>query len=86
MLFCGVILALPVLARPAGTVFNSDFEQSGLSQWRTLGDCQLTSEQPHSGQGALRCASGSHTLFSRDALSEQGLLELWVLPESELTS
>ena len=86
MLFCGVILALPVLARPAGTVFNSDFEQSGLSQWRTLGDCQLTSEQPRSGQGALRCASGSHTLFSRDALSEQGLLELWVLPESELTS
>lgn len=86
VVFCCAMLAWPVLAKPVSTVFSSDFEQSSLTQWRPLGDCQLTAESPRSGQGALRCATGNNTLFSREALSEQGLLELWVLPESEHTS
>lgn len=80
------ILVTPVFAKPVSTVFSSDFEQSSLTQWRQLGDCQLTLEQARSGQGALRCAKGNSSLFSREALSEQGLLELWVSPESEQTS
>ncbi|CAM5225553.1 BAR domain-like protein A BdpA [Alishewanella longhuensis] len=85
-LLCCAILVTPVFAKPVSTVFSSDFEQSNLTQWRQLGDCQLTPELARSGQGALRCASGNSSLFSREALSEQGLLELWVLPESEQTS
>ncbi|WP_423186916.1 BAR domain-like protein A BdpA [Alishewanella sp. d11] len=85
-ILCGFMLAAPVFAKPVSTVFSSDFEQGGLTQWRQLGDCQLTSELVRSGEGALRCAQGNSSLFSRAALTEQGLLELWVLPESEQTS
>ncbi|GHG70170.1 hypothetical protein GCM10010919_20630 [Alishewanella longhuensis] len=85
-LLCCAILAGPVAAKPASVVFSSDFEQSNLTQWRQLGDCQLTKELARSGQAALRCGIGNSSLFSREALSEQGLLELWVSPESELTS
>lgn len=86
MMLCCAMLALPVSAKPVSTVFSSDFEQAGLSQWRLLGDCQLTSELPRNGQGAVRCANGNNSLFSREALSEQGLLELWIMPESDLVS
>lgn len=75
-----------VLAKPAAVVFSSDFEKSALTPWRQLGECQLSSEQPRTGQQALRCAAGTSSLFSRDALSELGLLEFWVLPETEFTS
>lgn len=85
VMLCAMVM-LPVMAEPSSVVFSSDFEQNGLRTWRLLGECQLTAEQPRTGQGALRCQAGNHTLFSRDAISEQGVLELWVMPESELTS
>lgn len=85
-LLCCAMLVTPALAKPVSAVFSSDFEQGSLTQWRQLGDCQLTTEHVRSGQGALRCAQGNSSLFSREALTEQGLLELWVLPESEQTS
>lgn len=85
ILLCALVMS-PVLAKPTSLIFSSDFEQTALNQWRQLGDCQLIAEQARSGQQALRCNQGNNTLFSREALSEQGLLELWVMPESEYTS
>lgn len=85
-LLCCVVFMGSVSAKAVSAVFSSDFEQGSLTQWRQLGDCQITAELARSGQGALRCAKGNTSLFTRDALSEQGLLELWVLAESEQTS
>lgn len=85
VMLCAMVI-LPVMAEPSSVVFSSNFEQNGVRAWRMLGECQQTAEQPRSGQEALRCQAGNHTLFSREAISEQGVLELWVMPESELTS
>ncbi|MCB5226134.1 hypothetical protein JAO78_004825 [Alishewanella sp. 16-MA] len=84
-ILCAMV-AFSAAAQTAGIVFSSEFEQSSLKTWRQLGECQLTNEQPRTGEGAMRCQAGSNSLFSRESIGEQGVLELWVLPESEFTS
>ncbi len=84
-MLCAMV-AFSTVAQSTGSVFSSDFEQPTLRNWRQLGECQLTNESPRTGSGALRCNAGHSTLFSREPLSETGVLELWVMPESDVTA
>ncbi|WP_445766155.1 BAR domain-like protein A BdpA [Rheinheimera sp.] len=78
---------LPVAAAQAYVaVLQDGFEQGSEHNWQQLGECKALLGSPRSGDLALRCKSGSSVLFSKDALSEMGVLELWIKPESELTS
>lgn len=74
------------LAMAPNVVFTDGFENSDGERWRQLGDCRALLAVPHSGEMALRCKPGSSVLFSKDAISEMGILELWVKPETDLTS
>lgn len=67
-------------------VLLDGFEQGSEQHWRQLGDCRALLGMPRSGELALRCKPGSSVLFSNQPLSEMGVLELWVKPETDITS
>lgn len=75
-----------VAAQAYSTVLQDGFEQGDELLWRQLGDCKALLGVPRSGEQALRCKEGNSVLFSKSPLSEMGVLELWVKPQSELTS
>jgi hypothetical protein len=73
-------------AQAANVVFSDGFENGDGERWRQLGDCKALLALPRSGELALRCKAGNSVLFSKDAISEMGILELWVKPETDTTS
>jgi hypothetical protein len=73
-------------AQPFSVVLQDGFEQGDEQLWRQLGDCRALLGVPHSGELALRCKAGNSVLFSKQPLSEMGVLELWVKPETTATS
>lgn len=73
------------LAKPGELVFSSDFEQDA-HQWNILAGCQRSSEMARTGTNALFCQDGSSSLVSRYPVSELGLLEFWVKPQSAFAS
>ena len=73
------------MANPQTAVFSSDFE-SNNQHFNILSGCQISREVARSGQGGLLCERGNASLISRYAVSELGLLELWVKPLSNQTS
>ena len=78
---------LPVATAQAySAVLQDGFEQGSEQYWQQLGDCKALLGVPRSGELALRCKEGISVLFSKSPLSEMGVLELWVKPESEATS
>ena len=78
---------LPAAAAQAySAVLQDGFEQGSELNWRQLGDCRALLGVPRSGELALRCKQGSSVLFSNQPLSEMGVLELWVKPETDITS
>jgi hypothetical protein len=72
-------------AKPGELVFSSDFEQDA-HQWNILTGCQRSSEMARTGVSALFCQDGSSSLVSRYPVSELGLLEFWVKPQSAFAS
>ncbi len=74
-----------LLAKPGELVFSSDFEQDA-HQWNILAGCQRSSEMARTGTNALFCQDGSSSLVSRYPVSELGLLEFWVKPQSAFAS
>ncbi|WP_417706503.1 BAR domain-like protein A BdpA [Rheinheimera aquimaris] len=84
LFFAAWLPAAAAQAYPA--VLQDGFEQGSEQYWRQLGDCRALLGTPRSGELALRCKPGSSVLFSNQPLSEMGVLELWVRPESDITS
>ncbi|HEY9042660.1 MAG TPA: hypothetical protein VIN66_10790 [Rheinheimera sp.] len=84
LFFAAWLPAATAQAYPA--VLQDGFEQGSEQHWRQLGDCRALLGTPRSGELALRCKPGSSVLFSNQPLSEMGVLELWVRPESDITS
>lgn len=66
-------------------VLLEGFEQE-TDYWRQLGDCKALLGIPRSGELSLRCQAGSSVLFSKQAFSEMGVLELWARPDSIATA
>lgn len=79
-------VCLPVMSAEAAVVFADGFENSDGERWRQLGDCRALLGVPRSGELSLRCKPGNSVLFSKDAVSEMGVLELWVRPETTVTA
>jgi hypothetical protein len=75
-----------VAAKASSVVFTEGFEQSDSEIWRQLGDCRALPAAPRSGELALHCTAGNSILFSREAISEMGVLELWVKAETASTT
>lgn len=75
-----------VAAKVTSVVFTEGFERSDGEAWRQLGDCRALAEVPRSGELALHCFVGNSVLFSKEAVSEMGVLELWVKPETATTA
>ncbi|MDP5134366.1 hypothetical protein ORJ04_00195 [Rheinheimera baltica] len=84
-LLCAVWLPMAA-AQSFSVVLHEDFEQSSEQHWQQLGDCQTVFAVPRSGATALRCKPGINVLFSKVALGEMGVLELWVKPETDATA
>ena len=74
------------VAQAFSVVLQDGFEQGDEQQWRQLGDCRALLGVPRSGELALRCKAGTSVLFSKNALGEMGVLELWVKPEADTTA
>ncbi|WP_372626527.1 hypothetical protein [Arsukibacterium sp.] len=77
---------LPVVSVHAAIVFSDGFENSDGEQWHQLGECRALLGVPRSGELSLRCKPGSSVLFSKEAIGEMGVLELWLRPETTTTS
>ena len=84
LFFAAWLPAAAAQAYPA--VLQDGFEQGSELHWRQLGDCRALLGTPRSGELALRCKAGTSVLFGNQPLSEMGVLELWVRPESDITS
>ena len=81
------VIWLPVAnAQAFSMVLQDGFEQGDEQYWRQLGDCRALPGMPRSGELSLRCKAGNSVLFSKNALAEMGVLEIWVKPETALTS
>lgn len=84
-LLCAVWL--PVASAQAfSVVLQEGFEQGNEQYWRQLGDCHTLLAQPRSGEYALRCKAGTNVLFSKEPLGEMGVMELWVKPQTDVTT
>ncbi|MAD74109.1 MAG: hypothetical protein CML20_04800 [Rheinheimera sp.] len=77
---------LPVVSTQAAIVFSDGFENSDGEQWHQLGECRALLGVPRSGELALRCKPGNSVMFSKEAIGEMGVLELWLRPETTTTS
>ncbi|MDX1678541.1 hypothetical protein [Arsukibacterium sp.] len=77
---------LPAVAAQTAVVFSDGFESSNETQWQHLGDCRSLPGTPRSGELALHCQPGNAVLFSKNAINEMGVLELWLRPETVNTS
>ena len=86
--YVALVLALgvSVFVAQAAPVFIDGFESSKEIQWNQLGECSALLALPRSGDYALHCKPGSSVLFSKNAISEMGLLELWVKPVTDITA
>ncbi|MBZ9612680.1 BAR domain-like protein A BdpA [Rheinheimera maricola] len=73
-------------AQASVIVFSDGFEQHDANAWRQLGECQPLLAIARSGELALRCQSGNSVLFSKVAINEMGVLELWVKPATDITA
>lgn len=87
--FFGVIALcsslVPQSALASEWVFTADFEQEQPTL-TVLAGCERGSHTPKSGTFALQCQQGSSALVTKNPITEAGLLELWVKPESAFTS
>jgi hypothetical protein len=77
---------LPAVFAQAAVVFSDGFENSDGELWRQLGDCQALPGVARSGELALHCKAGNTVLFSKEAIGEMGVLELWLRPQTINTS
>ncbi|MBT1445658.1 hypothetical protein KJI95_14180 [Shewanella sp. JM162201] len=84
------VLALCMLGSVASAhgveaVFSSDFETGTAPQWSFVYGCDRKDATPRTGEAALRCGPGTSVMISGQPVSEAGVLELWIRPESPQT-
>lgn len=74
------------LAQPKSVIFKSGFDsEADNRKWAIMYGAEASAAQGRTGQGALHVALGEASLRTREALNEQGTLELWIKTTSPAT-
>lgn len=81
-------LSLPsiALSAPKSSLLQNGFEgEEETRTWAVMYGAEITPEQGRTGPGALHINAGEASIRTRESLSEQGLLELWIKTSSPAT-
>lgn len=78
-LFTALCLPALAVAAPKSLLLKNGFDNdSDTKKWAVMYGASLSTDQGRTGPGALHVDAGEASIRTREALSEQGTLELWI--------
>lgn len=80
------LCAFPTVAQEKASIFKNGFDSKAeTDRWALMYGASFVEEQARTGSGALSIKEGEASLRTRQPLSEQGTLELWLKTENAAT-
>lgn len=85
-LIVGLCLPVAAFAAPKSLLLKSGFDsEADGKKWALMYGADFTASQGRTGPGALHVSEGEASVRTRNTLSEQGTLELWIKTTSPAT-